>query len=136
MKEVRNGGGRGHPRATHIVGCNILDCVFHSVIHYHHSHSSPCHIAFPYTCHVDVPAGAPPVILQDRQDQEVCQGLGNPGTDIAQLTAMHSKASGLFLLVAASKEPIGPDGSKVREGQVRALPQPRSTRKGGSIQGR
>lgn len=76
QKGGRTGDGRGHSRATHIVGSNILDGVLHSIIHYYHSHSSPSYIAFPYTCHVDVSAGALPVILQERQGPELSQSLG------------------------------------------------------------
>lgn len=59
-------GREWSPQVTHIVGCNVLDGMLHSVVHYHHCHPSPSYIALPHTCHVDVPARAPAVILQEK----------------------------------------------------------------------
>jgi hypothetical protein len=62
MREERR-GKVGSFQATYIVGCNVLDGVLHSIVHYHHCHPSSSYITLPHTCHIDVPARASSIIL-------------------------------------------------------------------------
>lgn len=62
-EQVSPGSGRKQSKATHIIGCNVLDGVLHAVIHHHHCHPSSSDIVLPDSSHVDVSARPPPIIL-------------------------------------------------------------------------
>ena len=78
--------------------------MLHAVVHDHHGHPAPGDVALPDTRHIDVSAGAPPVILGERGVRNCSLGLGSPEM-CSMAQSETSTVSSPFSLLAAVREP-------------------------------